>query len=162
MPSTSLTRRALIAGTGAAVASVALAVPYVNAAPDDTCSLAVDPVARYDAAVAELKAAALALRPDLDVWKINQTEMGVLVFGYSSVEAAKPITIKWDGDGVYELYRTDGKREVWNITRAPEYDHGAERWFRMSTGFNGPLEPEDWCCPERNLPALSRKIRSLA
>lgn len=46
MSSTSLSRRAMIAGTGAAVASAALAVPYVNAArADDVCAL---PVAAED------------------------------------------------------------------------------------------------------------------
>ncbi|HTM76767.1 MAG TPA: hypothetical protein VL133_03965, partial [Devosia sp.] len=90
MSSPALTRRALLAGAGTTFASAALAVPYVNAAhSEEVSATAFDPETRYERAVAELRAAALALQPDLDVWNINRTAMGVLVWGYSSEEAAK-------------------------------------------------------------------------
>lgn len=56
MPSPTLTRRALIAGAGTAIASAALAVPYVNAVrADDVCSLPVETAGeRIDRLVAEL------------------------------------------------------------------------------------------------------------
>lgn len=166
MLSPTLTRRALIAGAGATLSAAALGAAIVpTVAAGDVCAIETTPQSRYDRAVAELKAAALALRPDLDQWKITQTDVGVLVWGYSSVEAAKPLTVRWDGDGVYETIDDKGRRHernVWHITRAPSYDVGEERWFSLSSGFSGPLEPADWYCPERNLPTLARKIRSLA
>ena len=101
MPSTSLTRRALIAGTGAAVASAALAVPYVNAArADDVCGLTVDPAERFAAAQAEFRAAAVALNPEIDDWIVNTTTTGTVMIG---LVTPKPQPVEFTGYGVYEI-----------------------------------------------------------
>src|SRR5690606_39458818 len=94
-----LTRRALMVGAGTTIASTALAAPYVNAAQaDEVCSLPVDPMARYEAAVAELKAAALAIYPDIDDWRINLTNNCVLVFG-----CGPDRPVEFAGAAVYEV-----------------------------------------------------------
>ncbi|MCR6671491.1 hypothetical protein [Devosia ginsengisoli] len=93
-----LTRRALIAGTGAALAGTALAVPYVNVVQADDVSLPVDPVARYEAAVAEFRAAAEALYSDIADWTVNASDSGVIVFGYRP-----PKPVEFTGYGVYEI-----------------------------------------------------------
>ena len=108
MSSTSLTRRALIAGTGAAVASAALAVPYVNAArADDVCSLAVDPAERFAAAQVEFRAAAEALYPDIDDWIINATDKGTVMIG---LVTPKPQPVEFTGYGVYEIQMGKSKK----------------------------------------------------
>ena len=156
-----ITRRAMLTGTSTAIAAAALAVPVVAAATvePDACALATDPIDRYEAALAEFRAAAIALLPAINDWVIHRTDNAVVVAGMHSSRGQH--SVRWDGPGIYELVDPPAGGTMWTVTRAPEYDSGGERWFRLSTGFKGPHEPQDWYCPERNLPKLCRKARSI-
>lgn len=71
MPSPNLTRRALLAGAGTAVASAALAIPYVNAAhADEVCSIKLpeprDGVARIEQLIRRHERIWLALERSCD------------------------------------------------------------------------------------------------
>jgi len=96
MPSSTLTRRALLVGAGTTAACAAIAVPYANAVQSaEMGGAAVDPSARYEAALAEFKAAAEALYPDLGTWIVSCGDAGVIAC------AGRPIY--FTGFGVYEV-----------------------------------------------------------
>jgi hypothetical protein len=157
----SLTRRSILTGAGTAIAAIALAAPVI-AAPaiePDVCSVSIEPFEQFEAALAEYRAAALELVPSINDWVINRTADAVVVCGLTMKTGQQ--SVAWDGPGVYELAGKPVGGTCWQITRAPQYDSGSERWFGMSTGFKGKHEPEDWFCPERNLPKLVRKVRPI-
>jgi hypothetical protein len=160
MTSQALTRRLMLAGAGTAIAAPALAVPVVGAATttEPVCSLPLDPVEQFEAALAEYRAAAMELVPSINDWIINRTPEAVVVVGLTSPSVH---TVSWDGPGVYELANPPAGGTCWQVTRAPQYDSSGERWFGLSTGFKKKHEPEDWFCPERNRPKLVRKVRSI-
>lgn len=71
-------------------------------------------------------------------------------------EAQFPSAVQWSGDARYALLK--GKRRpVYWIIRAPEHDDG-ERWFKLSTGFTGLLEPKGWFCRESELPKIAYRL----
>ena len=157
----SLTRRSILTGAGTAIAAIALAAPVI-AAPaiePNVCSVSIDPFEQFEAALAEYRAAALKLVPSINDWVINRTADAVVVCGLTMKTGQQ--SVAWDGPGVYELAGKPVGGTCWQVTRAPQYDSGSERWFGMSTGFKGKHEPEDWFCPERNLPQLVRKVRPI-
>ncbi|RWL47218.1 MAG: hypothetical protein EOR60_09655 [Mesorhizobium sp.] len=86
------------------------------------------PQQRLDAAIAELKAAAEALDPNIYQWNINTNEdkrCGLLV-------AAFRTTTKYEGDGWYESPWEWGEVKQALVRRAPEHDRNGQRWFRIT------------------------------
>lgn len=158
MSSTSLSRRAMIAGTGAAVASAALAVPYVNVAhADDVCSLAVDPAERFAAAQVEFRAAAEALYPDIDDWIVNSTATGTVMIG---LVTPKPQPVEFTGYGVYEIQM--GKSRPIVALAASESGRGyyCQLYWRDQRGndrFQGEVK-----FTKPSAFTIVRKIRALA
>lgn len=93
-----ITRRSLLAGFGASFSAAAVGAAIVPAAAAEVCELALDPAARFEAARAEYKAAAMALYPDINNWNDRATENGVVMIGL-----CPPRPVQFDGYGVYEI-----------------------------------------------------------
>jgi hypothetical protein len=113
-----MTRRAALG----AVASIP-AIGGAAAAPA-MMSGAQSPLDRFQAAVAELKAAAEALDPNIYNWTVNTNgdkQCGIVI-------AAFRTTTKYEGDGWY-LSPYEIKQAF--VRRAPEHDRKGERWFRI-------------------------------
>lgn len=106
---------------------------------------------RLSLALAEFKAAYEAVHSDVTGW--IDTPAGF------SIPQHAPHLVRWTGDGRYIVQEADRQPSYW-ITREPRYDDGPERWFRISTGFKGPNERPDFCCPEHNLPTIIRKTQN--
>lgn len=136
-----MSRRALLAGIGTATASAALAVPAIQAAPVLTAR------ERLDAAIAEFKAAYEAEHGEVERW---------VMWGDIATPIMVPVAIKWSGDGRYEIERGHTRPVLW-ITRAPEHDD-ADRWFKVSTGYTGKLQPPPFFCRESALPTITRRV----
>lgn len=156
MPSPTLTRRALIAGGGTAVASAALAVPYASAAhSEEVCSLAVDPAERFAAAQAEFRAAAEALYPDIDDWIINATDKGAVMIGLVT-----PKPVEFTGYGVYEIQL--GKRRPIVALAASESGRGYHRQLYWRDQWGNDRFQGDVKFTKPSAFTIIRKIRSLA
>ncbi|RUW92061.1 hypothetical protein [Mesorhizobium sp. M7A.F.Ca.US.010.02.1.1] len=111
----------------AALGAIA-SLPVVGGAAAANAALAKHtPVDRFQAAVAELKAAAEALDPDIYNWTVNTNgdkQCGVLI-------AAFRTTTKYEGDGWYASPYEWGDVTQIFVRRAPEHDRKGERWFRV-------------------------------
>lgn len=93
-----ITRRSLLAGFGATLSAAAVGAAIVPVSAAEVCKLALDPAARFEAARAEYKAAALALYPDINNWNDRATDGGVVMIGL-----CPPRPVLFDGYGVYEI-----------------------------------------------------------
>ncbi|RWN95195.1 MAG: hypothetical protein EOS05_10375 [Mesorhizobium sp.] len=115
---TTIDRRRLLLGTGATAAGLGA----LSALP--ARGIAVD---RFQAAVAELKAAAEALDPNIYNWTVTTNgdkQCGVLI-------AAFRTTTEYEGDGWYQSPYEWGEVKQIFVRRAPEHDRKGERWFRI-------------------------------
>ncbi len=157
-------RRALLAGVGAAIVAAAggASLPAFGAvltAPSQSTPVARAPMNahhRLELAAMEFKAAYEAVHADVYGWHVVRDDQGYIRF-LAPLIGVQPV--KWSGDGRYEVEEGNARPVYW-ITREPRYDDGPERWFRVSTGFKGPLERPDFCCPEHHMPKLVRKLGS--
>lgn len=126
---TKITRRAALSGFASLPAIAgATALPVALAAAET-----VTPHERFQAALAELKAAAEALDPRIYDWNVKAD--GKLCC--SLAISAWSTTTEYEGDGWYDaLYGgSDGDRVF--VERAPEHDRNGERWFRITSYDRG-------------------------
>ena len=115
-----ITRRAALGAIASVPAMAGATAAPANAQPD--------PLDRFHAAVAELKAAAEVLDPNIYQWTVNTNgdkQCGLLV-------AAFRTTTKYEGDGWYESRYERGEVKQALVRRAPEHDKKGERWFRIT------------------------------
>ena len=129
MTSQAMTRRAAL-GAIASVPAIAgaTALPVALVAAET-----VTPQERFQAALAELKAAAEALDPRIFDWTIKSNghlNCGILISAWRT-------TTDYDGDGWYASHYggTDGDKVF--VERAPDHDRNGERWFRITSYWRG-------------------------
>lgn len=111
----------------AALGAIASLPAVGSAAAAKAASANQTPVDRFLAAVAELKAAAEALDPNIYNWTVNTNgdkQCGVLI-------AAFRTTTKYEGDGWYASPYEWGEVKQIFVRRAPEHDRKGERWLRI-------------------------------
>ena len=130
MTSPTLTRRALIAGAGTAVASAALVVPYVAAsrAGESPSAAAMTTEGRKAYHLAEYKRACEELDPMIGHWSVWTDEDT----GNQHV-CAFHLTGRYEGDGIYESGKENvfGNRGLWSVTIQPTLIDG-QRTFSVS------------------------------
>jgi hypothetical protein len=150
-----LTRRRLLAGLAATTASAAVSAPVSAVAHYGESSVeATTPVQRFEAAVAELRAATLALHPEMSIWTVSEVD------GCLFICAAKPPTpVTFSGYGAYEI-QIGKTRPVVALARSENDEHYYRQlYWRDSQGrdrLTGKViltSPADF--------TIIRKIRSL-
>ncbi|TGP50424.1 hypothetical protein EN873_24985 [bacterium M00.F.Ca.ET.230.01.1.1] len=129
MTSQAMTRRAAL-GAIASVPAIAgaTALPVALAAAET-----VTPHERFQAALAELKAAAEALDPRIYDWTIKSNgnlNCGILITAWRT-------TTEYEGDGWYASHYGDSDNKKVFVERAPEHDRNGERWFRITSYYRG-------------------------
>ncbi|MDG4898303.1 hypothetical protein P9272_32740 [Mesorhizobium sp. WSM4976] len=127
MPAAKMNRRLILAG----IASIP-AIGGAVAAP--TALDTVSPVDRFQAALAELKAAAVALDNNIYNWTVESNggrHCGLLIRAWRK-------TTEYEGDGWYAtVYDGDPDEERVFVQFDPEKTDGGERWFRLTSYYRG-------------------------
>lgn len=126
IPTGRFSRRLMLMGVASvpAIAS-ATARPVVPAAAT--------PHDRFQAALAELKAAAEALDPRIYDWTIKsngQLACGLLITAWRT-------TTEYEGDGWYAALHGGSDDNKVYVERAPDKDRNGERWFRVTIYHHG-------------------------
>lgn len=126
---TNITRRAALGGLASIPAIAgATALPLAVAVAETAT-----PHERFQAALAELKAAAEALDPRIYDWTIKSNgdlTCGLLITAWRT-------TTEYEGDGWYATIYGGSDDNKAYVERAPDKDRDGERWFRVTTYRNG-------------------------
>ncbi|RWA73424.1 MAG: hypothetical protein EOQ28_14880 [Mesorhizobium sp.] len=123
LPNSMVNRRLILAGM--------TSLPAMAGATASATAKTITPLERFNAALAEFKAAAEALDPRIYDWTIKSN--GDL--GCGLLIAAWRQTTVYEGDGWYAVPHSRIEDDRVFVERSPKHDRNGERWFRITSYY---------------------------